>query len=145
MNVAIFWDIALCSPYVNRRFGGRYHPISPATCCSLLFRLIFEPRDGNYTFLRNVGSHIGLHGAISKNMATFITTAVRTSNFYKVSPYYYNREYTRIFDSMFPMLHDEYYGTIVTMWNTSKIPPSERGNQLPSILRIFGRWQSKHE
>jgi hypothetical protein len=22
MNVAMFWDIALCSPYVNRRFGG---------------------------------------------------------------------------------------------------------------------------
>jgi hypothetical protein len=24
MNVAIFWDIALCSPYANRRFGGKY-------------------------------------------------------------------------------------------------------------------------
>jgi hypothetical protein len=25
MNVAIFWDIAPCSPYVNQRFGGTYH------------------------------------------------------------------------------------------------------------------------
>jgi hypothetical protein len=24
-NVAIFWDIAPCSPYVNRRFGRTYH------------------------------------------------------------------------------------------------------------------------
>jgi hypothetical protein len=24
-NAAIFWDIAECSPYVNRRFGGTYH------------------------------------------------------------------------------------------------------------------------
>jgi hypothetical protein len=25
MNVAIFWDMALCSLYMNRRFGGTYH------------------------------------------------------------------------------------------------------------------------
>jgi hypothetical protein len=25
MNVAIFWDIALCSPYVYQRLGGTYH------------------------------------------------------------------------------------------------------------------------
>jgi hypothetical protein len=25
MNVAIFLDIALCNPYVNRRFGGTHH------------------------------------------------------------------------------------------------------------------------
>jgi hypothetical protein len=25
MDAVIFWDIALCSPYVNRRFGGTYH------------------------------------------------------------------------------------------------------------------------
>jgi hypothetical protein len=25
MNVAIFWDIALCNPYVNRRFGRKYN------------------------------------------------------------------------------------------------------------------------
>jgi hypothetical protein len=25
MNVATLWDIPLCSPYVNRHFGGAYH------------------------------------------------------------------------------------------------------------------------
>jgi hypothetical protein len=25
MKVAIFWDTALRSPYMNRRFGGKYH------------------------------------------------------------------------------------------------------------------------
>jgi hypothetical protein len=25
MNVYIFWSIAPCSPYVNRRFGGTYY------------------------------------------------------------------------------------------------------------------------
>jgi hypothetical protein len=25
MDVAIFWNIAQCSPYVNRRFGETYH------------------------------------------------------------------------------------------------------------------------
>jgi hypothetical protein len=25
MNVAIFWDMALYNPYVNRRFGETYH------------------------------------------------------------------------------------------------------------------------
>jgi hypothetical protein len=26
LNVAIFWDVTLCSPYVNQRFVGTYHP-----------------------------------------------------------------------------------------------------------------------
>jgi hypothetical protein len=25
MKTANFWDIAPCSPYMNRRFGGTYH------------------------------------------------------------------------------------------------------------------------
>jgi hypothetical protein len=25
MDIAIFYATALCSPYVNRRFGGTYH------------------------------------------------------------------------------------------------------------------------
>jgi hypothetical protein len=25
MKVSIFWDIALCSPYMNQHFGGTYH------------------------------------------------------------------------------------------------------------------------
>jgi hypothetical protein len=27
MKIAIFWDTAPCSPYMNRRFGGTYHLI----------------------------------------------------------------------------------------------------------------------
>jgi hypothetical protein len=27
MNIVIFWNIAPCSPYVNRCFGGTYHSI----------------------------------------------------------------------------------------------------------------------
>jgi hypothetical protein len=60
LNVIIFWDIALCSPNVNRRFG----------------RNVSRPSSGHpkrqFTY--------GLHSAISQKMATFITTAVRTSN-----------------------------------------------------------------
>jgi hypothetical protein len=37
MNVAIFWDIVLCSSYVNRRFGGKYH----------IFGVSHIPEDGN--------------------------------------------------------------------------------------------------
>jgi hypothetical protein len=42
MIVATFWNIALCSPYVNL-----------ATCCTLLYR---SADDGGDTFLRNVSS-----------------------------------------------------------------------------------------
>jgi hypothetical protein len=47
MNVALFWDIVRCSPYVKRSF-----------IFTLVFaRLIFDPEDEGHTFLRNVGSH----------------------------------------------------------------------------------------
>jgi hypothetical protein len=58
MNIAVFWDIAPCSPYVNRRFGETYHlqlqdrKIRRARNQ----RTVFDPDDGNDTFLRNVGS-----------------------------------------------------------------------------------------
>jgi hypothetical protein len=62
LNVAVFWDIAPCSPNVNRRFGGTYHlhlrgldGYEPATRW-FLARLIFDPEDGGDTFLRNVYS-----------------------------------------------------------------------------------------
>jgi hypothetical protein len=55
MNVAIFWYIALCSPCLNRRFGGAYRLhlqgkksadcLPPAVLC-FLTRLIFYPEDG---------------------------------------------------------------------------------------------------
>jgi hypothetical protein len=52
-----------------------------ATYCTLVsFSANFDPEDGGNTFLRNIGSHTDYDGAISQKMATFITTAVRTSN-----------------------------------------------------------------
>lgn len=30
INVATFWDITACSPYVNRRFGRTYHVLLPS-------------------------------------------------------------------------------------------------------------------
>jgi hypothetical protein len=52
MNVAIFWDIAPCSPYMNRCFGERslYTPIS----CSD----DFYPEDGGDMLFRNVSSQM---------------------------------------------------------------------------------------
>jgi hypothetical protein len=63
LDIATFWDKAPCSPYVNRRFGrtcdlhldGRKSEAPPAARW-FLARLILDPEDGGYTFLRNVGS-----------------------------------------------------------------------------------------
>jgi hypothetical protein len=60
-NVAIFWDIAPCSSYMNRCFGGTYHlylqvvtlRYSNSACLAML---TFDPEYGGDTFLRNVGS-----------------------------------------------------------------------------------------
>jgi hypothetical protein len=51
-NVANFWDITPCSPYVKRRFRG--------ICCTLFFaRLIFDHEDEVDNFALNVGSYMG--------------------------------------------------------------------------------------
>jgi hypothetical protein len=50
----------------------------PSLC--LFARLIFNHPYERDVFLRNIGSCNGLQGAISLKMATFITTAVRSSN-----------------------------------------------------------------
>jgi hypothetical protein len=62
-NVAKFCHTALCSPYVNRRFGGKYHlhlhgRKSAKTLAARWFlaRIIFDFADGD-TFFRNVRSH----------------------------------------------------------------------------------------
>jgi hypothetical protein len=61
MNVAIFWDIAPCSPYLNQRFEGTYQlhlegkKSLPARC--FIARLISDPEDGGDTFLRNISSN----------------------------------------------------------------------------------------
>jgi hypothetical protein len=66
---AVFWDVAPCRSYVNRRFGGKYCKSSTAGCfllvtqsaatCSRWFLAcgFFYPKDVDDTFLRNVGSH----------------------------------------------------------------------------------------
>jgi hypothetical protein len=50
MKVAIFWDIAPCSPYVNQRLG--WHLLARW----FRARLIFDPEDGGDKFLRNSDS-----------------------------------------------------------------------------------------
>jgi hypothetical protein len=68
-DVAIYWGIAPCSPYVNDRFGGTYHlhlqgrksaqqetSVQQVTGWFLV-RLIFDPEDLGDMFLRNVCSH----------------------------------------------------------------------------------------
>jgi hypothetical protein len=81
MKVPIFWDIAPCCPYMNRRFGGTYHPpphlqgrnqpnkkpacyqVARQTLPSQLLAywflalLIFDPKDGDDMFLRSVESY----------------------------------------------------------------------------------------
>jgi hypothetical protein len=57
----IFWDIEPCSPLsVSRRFGGTYRlqvcsppAITPVSCSAYFF----DPENGGYMFLRNVGWH----------------------------------------------------------------------------------------
>jgi hypothetical protein len=61
MNVVIFWVIAPCGSYV------------------FLARLIFDPEDGDDTFLRDVGFY-KIHGATSQKTAFFIVTAVKNSS-----------------------------------------------------------------
>jgi hypothetical protein len=53
---SIFWDIAPCSTYMSRRFGGTYHFCLDTCPRWFLVRLIFDPEDGDDTFLQNVGS-----------------------------------------------------------------------------------------
>jgi hypothetical protein len=71
MKISIFWDIAPCSPYMNRRFGRKYllhlqdrksaeqETSERRRLGSLTFfpRLIFDHEDGGGTFLRNFGSY----------------------------------------------------------------------------------------
>jgi hypothetical protein len=64
MNNAVFWDVAPCRSYVNRRFGGTYRlhlqgSLQSAATCSRWFlaRGVLYPEDGGDTFFRNVDSN----------------------------------------------------------------------------------------
>jgi hypothetical protein len=73
MKIATFWNIAPCSPYTNRRFGGHLQSRKqersrglgqPPVTRWFLVRPIFNPEDSGNIFLRNVGSytdHMGLY------------------------------------------------------------------------------------
>jgi hypothetical protein len=58
MNVAIFWETATSSLYVNRRFGGTYHLHLRGRKSAAQETSVQQVADGD-TFLRNVGSHTG--------------------------------------------------------------------------------------
>jgi hypothetical protein len=55
MKNAVFWDVAPCRSYVNRRFGGTYRLHLHGR--KIVNRKFFYPEDGGDTFLRNVVSH----------------------------------------------------------------------------------------
>jgi hypothetical protein len=60
MNVDIFWNVAPCSRHVNRHFGVTItliFRVSPAARW-FLAGLVFDPEDGDDTFLPNVGLHM---------------------------------------------------------------------------------------
>jgi hypothetical protein len=66
MDVAIFWDIAPCSPYVNRRFGRTYH-------------LHLHGRWSSYVPTNRLFTY-ELRDATYQKMATFMPIVVRISN-----------------------------------------------------------------
>jgi hypothetical protein len=69
MKNAVFWDVASCRYFLNRRFGGTYRlhlqGIRNPGSCRLILQLpahagsslvdFLYPKDGGDTFLRNVG------------------------------------------------------------------------------------------
>jgi hypothetical protein len=62
MKNAVFWDVAPCSSFVNRRFGGMYRLHLPGREIrergTSVSRWLQPPEDGGDTFLRNIGSHV---------------------------------------------------------------------------------------
>jgi hypothetical protein len=92
MYAAIFWDIASCSPYVNRRSSGMYHLHHLLYAgflhdCFLALKMEVSPKRW----------FNGLHGAICDKMATFVIAAVITSNPTSKLEVWTIRKYTQIY------------------------------------------------
>jgi hypothetical protein len=108
IKIAIFWDIAPCSLYMNRSFGGTYHlhlqgrksAKQETSDSRSLYNCYPDPQlilPSQLLWLVSCSADIRtcrcrwyfppkrlfiyrLHGAISHKMVIFITAAVRTSN-----------------------------------------------------------------
>jgi hypothetical protein len=96
MKIAIIWDIAPCSSYMNWRFGWLYHlhlqdlkstkqeisvrAAKPAAVTLVSCSADFRPWRWNWYVPPKRRFIYRIHGAISQKMAVFITTSVRTSN-----------------------------------------------------------------
>jgi hypothetical protein len=83
MNITIFWYIALSSPYVRRSFGEMYHlnlqEFGLETCCMLVScsAHIRRWRWKWYVTSKRPITY-GLHGAISRQMATLISVVCKS-------------------------------------------------------------------
>jgi hypothetical protein len=71
MKIAIFWDIAPCSPYMNRRF---------------LLGWFNDPEDGGDTFLRNVGSYTYYTALYSRRWQSLSDKYLHTAAFLNWAP-----------------------------------------------------------
>jgi hypothetical protein len=81
-NVAIFWDISQCSPYLKQRFEGTYNLDLQGSHLLYAFLLgWFSTLKMEVIRSSETKVHIWTtQRYISQTMATFITTAVRTSD-----------------------------------------------------------------
>jgi hypothetical protein len=88
--------------------------------------LIFDPEDGGDTFLRNVGSYTDYTVLYPKKMATFVTTAVKTS-----TPIL-----TTFLQTLSPVQSEQLYpgttrtGSVRLMTDIEPINQSETGNMV---------------
>jgi hypothetical protein len=83
MNVAIFRNIAPCSPYVNRCFGGMYHLHlqGVVTCCKQVScSADLRPQRWRCCDPPNRRFTYGLHGAVSQKIATLKLKYVKQIN-----------------------------------------------------------------
>jgi hypothetical protein len=83
MNVTIFWYIAPCSPYVNRRFKEHITPIFRVGILPVHADFLlgwFSTLNMDVILFSETSVHIRTARCCISRMTTFMTTAVRTSN-----------------------------------------------------------------